>query len=81
MSIIWTLRKYADSIQQRQEEADHKSAREAPLTERATGSVEQAAPPAEPPRVMHQCRVCQFRSDRHSYGPHCLAETMEPLEA
>lgn len=71
MSIVWTLRKYIDSIEHREAEAaqrrDRRVARRQGLSTGGEGNAE-----VQP----YACRVCGHRSTDGAYCPHCLAETM-----
>jgi rubrerythrin len=80
MSIIWTLRKYVDAIEHREEEAARERDRRL-AGRQALGDGEEEAevgPPA--PEKLHGCRVCGHRSLDPTYCPVCLADTMVPLE-
>jgi rubrerythrin len=77
MSIIWTLRKYVDSITHREEDArqqrDRKVARRQGISD---GDDEvNGSSPAQPVKV-YECRVCGLRGSDDAYCPDCLAETM-----
>ena len=71
MSIVWTLRKYVDSIQQREEQAaqerDRRVARQQGLGD-GEGDTDKLGPCV--------CRICGHRAEDEEYCPHCLANTM-----
>jgi len=79
MSLLWSLRKYVDSIEHRQQEDDRKKKREVRPAEAdgADGEVE-LVPKVNARIVDGACRVCGYEGDAKSYCPTCLAETMEP---
>jgi rubrerythrin len=77
MSIIWTLRKYIDSIEHREEESAQE--RDRRLARRqAPGDGGEGSEPAlvSGPAALYECRVCGHRSSDEGYCPACLADTM-----
>jgi hypothetical protein len=80
VSILWVLRKYIDSIAQREEEATarrHREARPADLEDDDADIVVPPPPAKEAPRF--RCRVCGVEGSDSSFCTDCLAATMEPL--
>ena len=66
MSLLWSLRRYVDSIEYRRQEEDRRIKRE--------------VRPAEPDGADgdgERARVCDYEGDARGYCPTCLAETME----
>ncbi|MCA9672243.1 MAG: hypothetical protein KC503_41905 [Myxococcales bacterium] len=81
MSILWTLRKHIDAIEQREEDAQRRKAREVPHTIREEGGARRRQPTApEPPPQRYICRCCDTISNISHYCPKCLADTMVPYD-
>lgn len=77
MSILWTLRKHIDAIQQREEDARRRKALDVPhmTVDEGVGPRRQQSEPIESKR--YRCRVCELVADSAEYCPECLADTME----
>ena len=78
MSIVWTLRKFTDAIQHREEEAARKRDLNA-AHEDQSGDDNGEESAVEAQRAHYRCRVCDYRGARGDYCPECLADTMCPL--
>jgi hypothetical protein len=81
MSIIWTLRKYIDSIEHRDEESAQE--RDRRLSRRqglGDGDDEHEPTPAPATAAAYECRVCGHRSGDEAYCPECLADTMVRID-
>lgn len=80
MSVIWTLRKYVDSIAHREEEAaQRRDRRMASLQHTGDNTDSDGATPVVPPKT-YRCRVCELQSTQQAYCPQCLADTMEEVD-
>ena len=80
VSLLWVLRKYIDSISQREEEAKQRRQREAwpaDLSPDDTDIVIEDQPDKASERF--RCRLCGHESADGAYCPDCLAPTMEKL--
>ena len=77
MSLIWTLRRFADPLQWLKENEDKRRARESQPGEPHDGGggphVDEVPRPAE----WWACRICSRHSTSGSYCPTCLADTMQ----
>lgn len=77
MSLIWTLRKFVDSIAYSKEQEDQRSARE---DQPADPKDADGDPPPvdDPPRRIERyvCRICAHESTADAFCPHCIAQTM-----
>jgi hypothetical protein len=80
MSILWHLRRYVDSMQQRKEEAEVRRAREAlpPDFEGHTVDDPPTRDANEPTKF--RCTLCGLEGDQNEYCPACLTLTMKPVE-
>jgi hypothetical protein len=77
MSIIWTLRKYVDSITHREEDARQQRDRKVARRQGTGDGDNEVACGASAPAVKaYECRVCGIRGSDDAYCPDCLAETM-----
>lgn len=80
MSIIWTLRKFVDAIEHREQEAaqerDRRAARRQALGEGDDG----VAPAPAASTRLHRCRVCGHEAQGPAFCPVCLADTMVAVE-
>jgi hypothetical protein len=81
MSIIWTLRKYIDAIEHREEEAAQERDRRLARRQALGGDGEEAcAEQPAPPVRLSECRICGHRSSDRAYCPVCLADTMVEVD-
>ncbi|MCC6749906.1 MAG: hypothetical protein IT371_19735 [Deltaproteobacteria bacterium] len=78
MSLLWTLRKFVDSVEHREAEATRRRACDGACRQRhGDGGEDGEASAAAETEPLRRCRVCGHRS-RAAYCPECLADTMVP---
>jgi hypothetical protein len=79
MSILFSLRRFVDGNQFREEEEERRRAREVVPPDVSPDAVDV---PVLPPRATAaramRCRVCGLEGDQQTFCPVCLAATMVP---
>lgn len=76
MSLMWTLRKFADPLQWLRESEEKRAAREVKPGEPKDGGSDVVLETPERPAEQWACRTCAYESGAGDYCPKCLADTM-----
>jgi hypothetical protein len=81
MSVLWSLRKFVDSIQTRKEEAAQERAQQVPHRfSSSPGDDEDVVEAGTDASLSRQCRICGYQSAEITFCPDCLADTMQDPE-